>query len=788
MLSARAGRASEYRRPPAPIPEILEASPLPAVSVDPTRRFLVLAERSAMPPVAKLARTVSAGAGTSTARGGAARLPAYVGLALERIDSGEVIPISAPPGAGLGPLLWSPDASRFAFLRTHDDDVGLWIAGPGQPRARRLEAPPLDGSLAGACHWMPDSVHLLCRTVPRETPAPVLRPAPVQPIVAGPLQVLANAVGLGTGDDALAQSLRTRLSLLNTDSGIRRALGPRGAIEWAEPSPDGSHVLVSRLVRPDASSPAGRRSPSRVVEIWTVTGEPRRVLAAEPTIGDALGPHRSARPRGFRWVPSEPATVVWAEPLRGAPPLDAGPASDRLVRLAAPFSGPPEQLVRLEHAFSGIAWVASGKLALVQEYDPATRRRRTWAVGARGGGSAGRRLLWDRSVDDAYGDPGMPLPAVNAAGRPVIASHEGAIYLAGEGASPGRVRPFLDRLDLDSLTSERLWESSPVRHETAVELLSAGEPRVLVRSETASDPPNVEVLDLRDGSRRPLTRFRDPAPQLHRAPRRFVAYRRADGVALSATLHLPPDRAQGERLPLLLWAYPRKHHSADTTGQTTASLQGYSAVEGPSPLLLVTQGYAVMVADMPVVGGSRTANDTFVEQIVANARAAIDTAVGLGIADPDRVAVGGHSYGAFMAVNLLAHSDLFRTGIALSGAYNRTLTPFGFQTERRTLWEAPTTYLQISPFLHADRIDAPLLLIHGERDEHAGTPALQSELLYRAIGANGGTARLVILPFEGHVYRARESVLHTVAEMVDWLDRYLKRGTGVAVEETAPAG
>jgi dipeptidyl aminopeptidase/acylaminoacyl peptidase len=306
-------------------------------------------------------------------------------------------------------------------------------------------------------------------------------------------------------------------------------------------------------------------------------------------------------------------------------------------------------------------------------------------------------------------------------------------------------------------------------------VLSPADGSFLLRHESPSDPPNHAVLDVRDGSVRNLTRGRDPSPELRAADRRVLRYTRAVGVPLAAVLHVPPGRVPGERLPLVLWAYPTNHHDSETTDQLPDSSQRFLQVEGLSPLLLATQGYAVLSpVAMPVVGDPDAANDSFVEQTVENARAAVAAAVAAGVADPDRVAVIGHSYGAFMAVTLLVHTDLFRAGVAMSGSYNRTLTPLGFQTERLSLWEAPATYLHMSPFLRADRLAGPVLLIHGERDERPGTPVEQSRMLYDAIRATNGTARLVVLPFEGHVYRARESVLHVLAEMVAWLDRHVK--------------
>ncbi|MHC4142968.1 MAG: alpha/beta hydrolase family protein [Planctomycetota bacterium] len=297
----------------------------------------------------------------------------------------------------------------------------------------------------------------------------------------------------------------------------------------------------------------------------------------------------------------------------------------------------------------------------------------------------------------------------------------------------------------------------------------------ITRHETPTSPPNYRLRTAGEREFETLTSFADPTPQIRGIHKEVVTYQRADGVQLSATLYLPADHQPGTRLPLIVWAYPIEFNDPGTAGQVTRSPSRFTRIRGSSHLHLLTQGYAIMDgATMPIIGHPETMNDTFIEQAVASAQAAIDKAAELGVADPQRVGVGGHSYGAFMTANLLAHCDFFRAGVARSGAYNRTLTPFGFQAERRPLWEAPEVYFAISPFFHADTINEPLLLIHGEIDSNSGTYPIQSQRLFKAIKGQGGKARLVMLPYESHGYRARESVLHTLAEMIDWFDRYVK--------------
>jgi dipeptidyl aminopeptidase/acylaminoacyl peptidase len=363
------------------------------------------------------------------------------------------------------------------------------------------------------------------------------------------------------------------------------------------------------------------------------------------------------------------------------------------------------------------------------------------------------------------------------------------VLRTGPGHTPSGPRPFLAKSELATGKAERLWESAEDRYESFVELVmkDGALEAVVTTSESPTEPANYQWRGLAGGNVRALTAFADPTPQIRGIKQELLTYQRADGVILTGTLHLPADYEEGTKLPLFVWAYPLEYTDPATAGQNTNATTRALRIRGASHLALVLAGYAVLDnATMPVVGDPETMNDTFVEQIVASAQAAIDACVARGVADPDHVAVGGHSYGAFMTANLLAHCDLFRAGIARSGAYNRSLTPFGFQSERRTLWQAQDVYLTLSPFFVADRINEPLLLIHGEKDSNMGTFPIQSERLYQAVKGNGGTARLVFLPGEDHGYQARESVLHTVAEMLDWCERHVRSEKPAPVEATSP--
>ena len=422
--------------------------------------------------------------------------------------------------------------------------------------------------------------------------------------------------------------------------------------------------------------------------------------------------------------------------------------------------------------FRQILW-GSGEREFLLTEDLIKQWTRTWVITIRGGELVDERLLWDRDRGDAYGDPGRLVGKYNSRGRFLVDENKGRVLLKGDGSSPEGDHPFLDELEIASGKTRRIFQNSGDVYEYVVDVLDPWGKEVITRHETVSSPPAYYLLDTESGRKRTLLKFDDPVPELKGVQKQIIRYLREDGIELSGTLYLPPDRKKNEKLPLIMWAYPREFNDPRIAAQVRGSSNRYPIIRGPSHLFFLLRGYAVLDGPgMPVVG--ENGNDTFVEQLVLNAKAAVDKVVSMGLADRERIGIGGHSYGAFMTANLLAHSDFFAAGIARSGAYNRTLTPFGFQNERRTFWEAPEVYFAMSPFMHADRINEPILLVHGAADNNSGTFPLQSDRMFHALKGLGATARLVVLPGESHGYSARESVLHTVHEMLDWADRFIK--------------
>jgi dipeptidyl aminopeptidase/acylaminoacyl peptidase len=459
---------------------------------------------------------------------------------------------------------------------------------------------------------------------------------------------------------------------------------------------------------------------------------------------------------------------MWTEALDGGDPKTKVPFRDKIMALAAPFSGAPTEVAKTEWRFGGIAYTDSG-VGFLNESDRATHMTRSWILEP----GAAPRKVFERKSEAAYENPGSPVTRRDSGnGR-------------GEGATPEGDRPFLDRLNLKTLKTERLFRSSSESLESFVVPLNDQMTLFMTRYETQKEAPNYFVRDVGSDAKKAVTTFKDPQPQLREILRQYVTYKRNDGVTLSGTLYLPPGYKQGTKVPLIMWAYPREFGDADSASQVTGSPNQFTMLRGASHMFLLLSGYAIFDnPTMPIIGPGETANDTYIEQLVASAQAAVDKVVAMGVTDRDHIGIGGHSYGGFMTANLLAHSRLFRAGFAESGAYNRSLTPFGFQNERRTFWEVPDLYAKMSPFWYANQIKDPILLMHGEADDNTGTYPINSERLFAALKGFGATVRLVMLPNEAHGYAGRETLLHVLAERLNWFDKYVK---GAAARTTTAA-
>jgi dipeptidyl aminopeptidase/acylaminoacyl peptidase len=796
VLAWSAGRVvsqQPYHEPSPDIAKILDAPPTPAVVPSPDHLRLLILERAALPPIAAVAAPELrlAGVRLNPRTNALSRAQTYTALIFAPIGEGESRRVVLPGKTRIGGALWSPDGKQVAFTLIEEQGMSLWVAEASSGASRMLTGPVLNGAFGNPCQWLPTSAALLCAAIPAGRPAPPPDPeTPSGPVVQesqGKLAANATYEDLlkNLHDEALFEHYFTDRLLLVPLSGTDRPVGSPGIHSSVDVSPDGRYLLVTTITRPFSYLVPYQRFAART-EVWDLPAGAAAVrkvtehgaLESEPRTRDAV----RAGPRAVAWRADQPATLVWIEALDGGNPAASATARDRIVQLAAPFTGDASPVADLELRARSLVF-GRADLAIVSEGWQRTHRARTWIVDPSHPGSA-PRLLSERSSEDRYRDPGRFL--TRPAEGTLLTSKDGRFaYLAGNGASEEGDRPFLDRIELATGKTLRLWRSEAPYFEEAVALLDPDRGLVLTRRESVNDPPNYFLRDLRQrgpGALVQLTRFKDPAPAFAGVTQQLITYTRADSVQLSATLFLPAgyDKGKGP-LPFFFWAYPREFLDADAASQVVGSPYRFTRPSGASHLFLLLEGYGVLDGPtMPIIGrNGREPNDSYVEQLVMSAQAAVDKVVSMGVADPRRIGVGGHSYGAFMTANLLAHSDLFRAGIARSGAYNRTLTPFGFQNEERSYWEAEAVYAHMSPFNYADRIKEPLLLIHGMADDNSGTFPIQSERMYAALVGHGAPVRLVLLPAEAHGYRARESIGHTVYEMVSWLDRYVK-GNGAA--------
>ena len=786
--------AETYQMPPRAIVDLVDAPMTPQVSVGPTGEWMLLMEPVGLPLIAELSQPELriAGMRINPRTNGPSRGSYYSELSLKRTADGVETPIEGlPDELRIQNIHWSPDGKHIAFTLTKSSGIELWTLEVATGTSKRMADVHLNAVYRGSpFQWHSDNQSLICKTVSAErSSAPEAPSVPAGPVIKENLGKEAPArtyqdLLKNPHDEALFEHYLTAQIVRITIDGLVAPIGPTSLVGQALPSPDGNYLLVETLHRPFSYLVPYDRFPHRV-EVWDLDGNVVRQIADLPLAEEVPISFDAVPqgPRSFGWRADAPATLYWVEALDGGDPRKPAEVRDQVFMLAAPFGGERTALAPLGLRFRQIDWGNDG-LALVWERWRKNRKIRTWLVKP-GSPEAEPVLLFDRSYEDRYSDPGQPLLHVTPSGTEVLLTTNGGetLFLAGEGASPEGDRPFLDSFDLEARKATRLWESEAPHYELVVDILGEDGKNLLTRRESQSEPPNFFRRNLTKDTIEKLTEYPHPAPSLAGVHKELIQYDRDDGVKLSATLYLPSGYSteQGP-IPMLMWAYPREFKSAAAAAQITDSPYRFLRLRAGSHLYFLALGYAILDGPtMPIIGeGDKEPNDTYVEQLVSSAKAAIDEVVRRGVADRNRIAIGGHSYGAFMTANLLAHSDLYRAGIARSGAYNRSLTPFGFQAEERTFWQAPEIYFKMSPFMHAQKVNEPILLIHGEADNNSGTFPIQSERYYHALKGHGATVRLVMLPHESHGYRARESVLHMYWEMNEWLDKYVKNAPAKA--------
>ena len=802
-LAASAGAAG-YDQPPKAILDVMRAPSPPSAHVSPTQDTILLVSQQDYPPLSRVATPFLRLAGARIepgnhskhdTPGGYGIRPCIRSFELVRIADGVRTAVQLPVAACPESPTWSADGKQFAFANVVSTSVELWIGDARSGKVRQVPGVRLNPMFGSELQWMPDQKTLLVKLVPGNLGAP-----PPKPLVpAGPsIQETGGAQGqsstyenrdtLGSGhdEDLFDYYAVSQLALVDAASSAITLLGAPGLYDLLESAPDGRHLLVSAIHKPYSYVTTHDRFP-RTVEVWDTANRDRPAVQtiAKLALADRVPIHGVALgPRDFFWRPTEPATLLWAEALDGGDWNVKVPARDKVMLQKAPFTSAAVELTRTEQRLQGISWSERPEIALVHEYDHNRHWRRAVLFNADQPQQT-PRVLWDLSSEEKYANPGQPVHRQQANGFWLVRVEGDSIYLAGTGSSPDGDRPFLDRLDLKTKKSERLFRSDKESYERFLSFRGVDPRSFLTWHQSVNEPPNAYLRTLGAAQQAPaseavfassrvaVTQIADPTPAVRAIKKRLVKYKRADGLDLSFTLYTPPGYQEGTRVPTILYAYPRDYADASKAAQVTGSQATFTRLRNYRLLLLA--GYAIIDnASFPIIGDPKKAYDTYLEQLVADAKAAVDEAVRLGVADPKRIGVTGHSHGALMTVNLLAHSDLFRAGVATSGSYNKTLTPFGFQNERRSVWEAPEVYRKASPFFFVDKLKTPLLIIHGADDANPGTTPLQASKLYEALRGNGGTSRLVMLPHEPHWYSAMESNEQLLYELVSWFDKYVK--------------
>ncbi len=776
-----------YQKPPKEIEDVLNAPSIPSTSVSPAKDKILLLETLRYPPISELAQPMLrlAGIRINPNTNGQHRQFYAVKLTLKNIADGKETSVILPPNAQIISPTWSADGQYIAVGNITPTGIQLWVIDTATAKAAQIKNVQVNTAFGGF-YWMPDQKSLIVNLVPanRATAPQYQNLVPTSPNIQetagkkGGVQTFQDLLKSPNDENLFEYYAASQIAVVSLDSKVK-TIGEAAIFDTIDISPDGKYVLTSRIKRPFSYLFPFNRFPKEV-EVWDLSGKMIYKVTSSPLQDNLPVQGVTTSPRSYAWIPTEAATLMWAEALDGGNPKTKADYRDKLVMIAAPFSGAPRETVKIQQRYQGRIFGEKDGLMIFYDYNRDTEHRRLFSIDYRS--ASALKLISDLNTNDRYGDIGQPVTKRLPNGYSVMQQNGDGIFLTGQGASPDGDRPFLRTINLKTMKTDEIFRADTTSYESLVALQNADGTQFLTRRESTTEPPNLHLHQVCPPNTnclavfdRKITEFKDPTPQLRGITKKLVKYKRADGVDLSFTLYLPPNYKEGTRLPTVVWAYPLEFTDASTAGQVSGSTNRFTQIGGISHLFFLLQGYAVLdETTMPIVGNPETVNDTFIKQIVDSAQAAIDKAVDMGVTDRDRVGVGGHSYGAFMTANLLAHSDIFRAGIARSGAYNRTLTPFGFQSERRTFWEAKELYANVSPFFFADKINEPVLMIHGEADNNQGTFPIQSERLFAAIQGNGGTARLVMLPLEAHGYAAKESTEHTLFEMVNWFDKYVK--------------
>ena len=778
-----------YQKPPPEILELVDITLPPRVLIDENKNFMIYLYRNSYKSIDELSspEIKLAGLRLNPNSSSRSRTNYYNNIMISKMDQigKDAKQIKGlPKFPKLANIKWSPDQTKIAMTNTTKEGVELWYIDLERVTAKKLIGPKLNASLGDVITWYQDSKNILTKLKLKNPPEVIDAEdlVPTGPIISSNdgkkaqnrtyQDLLKNEVD-EKNFETLARSVLSKVSL----KGKTKLLAKKNLYHEIDFSPDGKFILISIIQKPFSYLVPYYRFPMKYV-IYSSKGKELTVLHEVPLIEDLPKGFMAVRtgPRNFSWRSDRPSNLIFVEALDGGNPETDIKYRDEIFEVGYPFKQNKVSLLKTINRFYRIDW-CNDTLALGYDYWWNSRNTKTY-IFSPSNTNKEPKIIIDRNYQDRYNDPGSFVKRRNFYGKSILAMNKQNLYLMGDGFRDDGQFPFIDQLNLESLKKVRLYESSFKDKKEDLLDFEADNNMILTRIESASEYPNYFFRDLKTESLTKITDFENPFLSIMDVSKEVIEYKRSDGIDLSATLYLPKgyDINKKQKLPMIMWAYPREFKDNKSASQITQNKNEFTFPYWGSPIYWLTRGYVVLDdVSFPIIGeGDNQPNDNFRKQLVDNASSAINRVYELGYIDKEKVAIGGHSYGAFMVANLLSHSKLFAAGIARSGAYNRTLTPFGFQSEERNYWEAPDTYYNMSPFMHAEKVKTPLLLIHGEEDNNSGTYPLQSERYFNALKGLGATTRLVMLPKESHSYRAKESIMHMLWEQDRWLERYVK--------------
>ncbi len=778
-----------YKTPPKDIVDLVSVKPTPSVSISENGEWMLFLERNSYPSIEELAQPELKIAGLRiNPRNFAPSRQTFINnLYLKSLKGGPELKITGLPSPlSASGISWNDNSKKIAVTNTTNNGTDVYIIDVATRKAVKVNKQPLNTIMNGV-EWYDNNTLLYYTIIKPASAAPGKPLAPKGPTIqenygkASPRPTYQDMIKSPYDEELFAFYATTQL--VKNVNGVETKIGQPAIYADVNISPDKKYLLTRTLKKPFSYLvPASGFNSS--LQVLDASGKLVKHIINLPSSETAPGGNDNVQPgpRSYTWRSNAPASLLWCEALDSGLIKNKAEFRDAVYELKAPFTGKADELFKTKMRYFGTTW-SDGENALVTE---GLRSKQVTQIDRYFTITGDLEALITRNTTDAYNNPGMVVTAPNQYGRNVAVTIDNGnkiLFNNPTGSSPRGDLPFLISFDLHTKKADTLWRSKEGTFESITRVLDPNKLTIITRRETENEVPNYWLKNLRLRiADQQLTSFTDPYPQLKGVSKEKISYQREDGVTLTGDLYLPKgyDAKRDGPLPVFIWAYPAEYNSAADAAQIRGSKHRFTLLNWGSPIYYATQGYAVLNnAEMPIVATdtAKKPNDNFVDQLRMNAVAAINKLAALGVGDSTRVAVGGHSYGAFMTANLLAHTNLFKGGIARSGAYNRTLTPFGFQNEDRTYWQAPELYNNMSPFSYADKIKTPLLLIHGEADNNTGTYPIQSERMFNAIKGHGGTVKFVSLPFESHGYQAKESIMHTLAEQFEWLEKYVKNAT-----------